>query len=87
LFLAVVWTLSVGTVIKNFQTGGIKLVTTIELNHPTSKLERHRTSLVEEFTKRPPASAKEAAFRSEQYDRSEMQSRIGIMRRFSQKCR
>ena len=54
------------TVLKNFQTGGIKLVTTIESNHPTSELEHHRTSLLEEFTKRPPASAKEAAFRSEQ---------------------
>ena len=54
---------TVRTVLKNFQKGGIKLVMTIDSNHPTSDMEIHRTSLIEEFTLRPPASAKEAAFR------------------------
>jgi transposase len=54
---------TVRTVLKNFQKGGITLVTTIESNHPTSDLAVHRTSLIEEFTLRPPGSAKEAAFR------------------------
>jgi len=52
-------------VIKNFQKGGIDLVTTIDSNHPKSDLEQHRTSIIEEFTQRPPASAKEAAARIE----------------------
>jgi transposase len=54
---------TVRTVLKNFQKGGIELVTIIESNHPTSDLEQHRVSLIEEFTLRPPGSAKEAAFR------------------------
>jgi transposase len=54
---------TVRTVLKKFQKGGIELVTTIESHHPTSDLEQHRVSLIEEFTLRPPASAKEAAFR------------------------
>jgi len=54
---------TVRTVLKNFQKGGIELVTTIESNHPTSDLEAHRVSIIEEFTLRPPGSAKEAAFR------------------------
>ena len=80
---------TVRTVIKNFQTGGIKLVTTIESNHPTSELEHHRTSLIEEFTKRPPASAKEAAFRSEQLTglrRSPERMRV-FMKKIGMKCR
>ena len=54
---------TVRTVLKNFQKSDIKLVTTIEFNHPTSDLEIHRTSLIEEFTLRSPSSVKEAAFR------------------------
>jgi transposase len=54
---------TVRNVIKDFQKGGIPLVTTINSNHPTSDLEQHRVSLVEEFTLRPPASSKEAAAR------------------------
>jgi transposase len=54
---------TVRTVLKNFQKGGIELVTTIEYNQPTSELEQHRTSIIKEFTQRPPGSAKEAAFR------------------------
>jgi transposase len=54
---------TVRTVLKNFQQGGIELVTTIGSNQPTSELEPHRDSLIKEFTLRPPASAKEAAFR------------------------
>jgi transposase len=54
---------TVRKVIKNYQSGGIDLVTKIEYNRPTSELEKHKTSLIEEFTLRPPSSAKEAAFR------------------------
>ena len=50
-------------VIKNYQAGGIELVSKIEYHRPTSELEKHKTSLIEEFTSRPPASAKEAAAR------------------------
>ena len=52
-------------VLKKFQKGGIKLVTTIDSNHPTSDLEKHRASIIEELTLRPPATAKEAAARIE----------------------
>jgi len=56
---------TVREVINNFKKGGIKLITTIDSNHPTSELEKHRTSIIDEFTARPPASAKEAAARIE----------------------
>jgi transposase len=56
---------TVRNVIKNYQEGGIDLVTKLESNHPTSELAKHKTSLIEEFTLRPPASGKEAAFRIE----------------------
>jgi hypothetical protein len=49
--------------ITNYAKGGIKLVTTIDSNHPTSELDKHRVSLIEEFKKNPPADAKEAAAR------------------------
>jgi transposase len=52
-------------VINKFKKGGIKLITTIESNHPTSELEKHKTSIIDDFTLRPPASAKEAAARIE----------------------
>jgi len=54
---------TVRKVIKNYQAGGIELVSRIEYHRPTSELEKHKTSLIEEFTSRPPASAKEAAAR------------------------
>ncbi|MDR0336842.1 MAG: hypothetical protein LBI18_07110, partial [Planctomycetaceae bacterium] len=57
---------TVRDVINMFQRGGIELVTTIDSNHPKSDLEEYRVSIIEEFTKRPPASAKEAAIRIEQ---------------------
>jgi transposase len=56
---------TVRDVINKFKKGGLNLVMTIESNHPTSELEQHRISIVEEFTLRPPASAKEAAHRIE----------------------
>jgi len=56
---------TVRDVIKKFQRGGIQLVTTIDSNHPKSELEDHRVSIIDEFTKRPPASSKEAAARIE----------------------
>ena len=54
---------TVREVINKFKQGGIELVTKIESNHPTSELEKHQASLIEEFTSRPPASAREAAAR------------------------
>jgi transposase len=54
-------------------------VTTIDSNHPTSDLEHHRTSLIEAFTQRPHASAKEAAARIETLtgiQRSEQRIRV-----------
>jgi transposase len=66
-------------VIKKFQRGGIELVTSIDSNHPTSDLEKHRTNIIEEFTQRPPASAKEAAARIEKLTgikRSEQRVRV-----------
>ena len=56
---------TVRNVIHMFREGGIELVMTIDSNHPKSKLEPHRTSIIEEFTQRPPATAKEAAHRIE----------------------
>ena len=56
---------TVRDVINMFKNGGIKLVATIDSNHPTSDLEKHQTSIIEEFTRRPPATAKEAAARIE----------------------
>jgi transposase len=56
---------TVRAVINKFKKGGIALVTPIDSNHPTSELEKHKTSIIEEFTLRPPASAKEAAARIE----------------------
>jgi len=52
-------------VIKMFQEGGLELVTKIDSNHPTSELEKYQTSIIEEFTLRPPATTKEAAARIE----------------------
>ena len=49
---------TVRDVITMFRQGGIQLVTTIDSNHPKSDLEEHRVSIIEEFNKRPPASAK-----------------------------
>jgi len=56
---------TVREVINKFKKGGIQLVTTIDSNHPTSELEKYQTSIIEEFTLRPPAIAKEAAARIE----------------------
>ena len=56
---------TVRNVINMYKKGGIELVTTIDSNHPKSDLDKHKTSLIEEFTLRPPATAKEAAARIE----------------------
>jgi transposase len=56
---------TVRDVINNFKKGGMKLITTIESNPPTSDLAKHQASIIDEFTLRPPASAKEAAARIE----------------------
>ena len=56
---------TVRNVINMFREGGVELVTTIDSNHPKSDLEEYRVSIVEEFTQRPPTSAKEAAARIE----------------------
>jgi transposase len=54
---------TVRKVIKNFQEGGIELVSKIDYHKPTSELEKYKTSIIDEFTLRPPASSKEAAHR------------------------
>lgn len=54
---------TVREVINKFKKGGIALVSKIDSNHPTSKLDTHKTSIIEEFTLRPPASSNEAAAR------------------------
>jgi transposase len=56
---------TVREVINKFKKGGMKLITTIESHHPTSDLEKHKVSIIDEFTLCPPASAKEAAARIE----------------------
>jgi transposase len=56
---------TVRDVINMYKKGGFDLVTTIDSNHPKSELEKHKTSIIEEFTLRPPATAKEAAARIE----------------------
>ena len=56
---------TVRSVINMFKKGGIELVTAIDSNHPASDLENHQASLIEEFTLKPPASAKEAMARIE----------------------
>ena len=55
----------VRNVINKYKKGGIELVTKIDSNHPTSDLEKYQASIIEEFTLRPPATAKEAAARIE----------------------
>jgi transposase len=54
---------TVRAVINLFKDGGIEPVLKIETHKPTSELEKHRTCLIEEFTRKPPSSAKEAAHR------------------------
>ena len=49
--------------ITNYAKGGIELITTIDSNHPTSELDKHQVSIIEEFKANPPADAKEAAAR------------------------
>ena len=80
---------TIRNVIKNYQEGGIELVSNIEYHQPTSELEKHRTSLIEEFTLRPPASAKEAAARIKKLfniDRSPERVRV-FMNRIGMKFR
>jgi len=80
---------TVRDVITMFRQGGIELVTTIDSNHPKSDLEEHRVSIVEEFAKRPPASAKEASARIEKLTgikRSEQRVRV-FMRNLGMKFR
>ncbi|MDR0335910.1 MAG: hypothetical protein LBI18_02360 [Planctomycetaceae bacterium] len=69
---------TVRDVITMFRQDGIEFVTNIGLNHP-SDLEAYRVSIIEEFTKYPPTSAKEAAARIEQLTslkRSEQRVRV-----------
>ncbi len=70
---------TVREVLKMYQNGGIELVSTIDSNHPTSELAKHKTSIIEEFKLRPPATSKEAAARIEKLTgikRSEHRVRI-----------
>jgi len=41
---------TVRKVIKNYQAGDIEFVAKMEYNRPTSELDKHKTSLIEEFT-------------------------------------
>jgi hypothetical protein len=50
-----------------YKKDGIQLVTAMDSYHPTSDLAQHRNSIINEFQSRPPASAKEAAARIEQW--------------------
>ena len=75
--------------IHDYAKGGVNLITTIESNHPTSELEKHRVSLIEEFKRNPPASTKEAASRIKQLtgiDRSPQRVSI-FMKRLGMKFR
>jgi transposase len=54
-------------VMNMYQKGGIQLVTAMDSYHPASGPAQHRTSIIREFQSRPPASAKEAAARIEQW--------------------
>ena len=52
--MTIVCAIPVRSVIHKFREGGIELVMTIDSNHPKSKLEPHRTSIIDEFTLRLP---------------------------------
>ncbi len=56
---------TVRDVINVYKKHGVDAVTAMNSNHPTSELQKHKTSIIEEFTLRPPATAKEAAARIE----------------------
>ncbi len=49
---------TVRDVIAMYKKGGVPSVAAMDSNHPASELEKHRTSIVEEFKARPPATAK-----------------------------
>lgn len=46
-----------------YQRGGIEELKKLNFYRPTSKLEQHKSTIEEEFTKNPPATLKEAAAR------------------------
>ena len=80
---------TVRAVIKMYQTDGIERIMTLDSHRPVSELEQHRTSLIEDFTKRPPASAKEAAYRTEKLTglkRSPERLRV-FMKKIGMQCR
>lgn len=56
---------TVRDVITMYRKGGVAAVTAMDSNHPVSDLEKYKTSIIEEFKARPPASGKEAAARIE----------------------
>ncbi len=72
-----------------YQQGGIELVATIGHSCRKSKLDEHKTSIIEEFTKRPPATAKEAAARIKELTGIELSTRrvAVFMTRTGMKCR
>jgi hypothetical protein len=54
-------------VMNMYQKGGIQLVTAMDSYHPASDPAQHRSSIISKFQSHPPASAKEAAARIEQW--------------------
>ncbi|MDR1384661.1 MAG: IS630 family transposase, partial [Planctomycetaceae bacterium] len=54
---------SVRKYFRLYEQGGVALVETIHAYRPKSALDEYRDVIIEEFKKRPPATAKEAAKR------------------------
>ncbi|MDR3108322.1 MAG: winged helix-turn-helix domain-containing protein [Planctomycetaceae bacterium] len=53
-------------IIKKYRDSGIEEIVKTNYYCPKSSLEQYRTSIIEEFTKRPPAASIEAAHRIKQ---------------------
>jgi transposase len=53
-------------IIKKYRDGGIEEIVKTNYYCPKSSLEQYQTSLIEEFTKRPPTTSIEAAHRIKQ---------------------
>jgi transposase len=76
-------------IIKKYRDGSIEDILTINYYRPKNSLEQYKTSLIEEFTKRPPSSSKEAAYRIQQLfgvERSPQRVRI-FMQKLGMKFR
>jgi transposase len=68
--------------IHDYQDGGDEKITTIESNHPTSVLQKYKTSIIKEFTEHPPISCHAAARRIKELtgiERSDERVRIFLL--------